>query len=285
VEVGRLLRAARQQSGLSQRALAERAGVSASVVAHAEADDANPPWELVQLLLAAAGHDLQLAPRPELPPGAVEWLWQSTSARLYRALGGRQHHRHDRLHPAWVELGRIATGRCVVLGPELSAAMWLPDRIVEAPSVVSVTANDRWGRPLPTVSALHLRVGPVATAGTVPVGVTVRAEVQAHPPDSPLLRTDPATGRALSAVAALLDAQQRRDRQGRRSAAQKDSRTMVERDFVQSRRRFGRLPEPDPRERRDWRLGGAATFREWMERHGYPLPDDEPEDADDEPGV
>lgn len=256
-----------------------------SVVAHVEGDDANPPWELVQRLLAAAGHDLQLARTPQLPDGAVDWLRLSTSARLYRALGGRLHHRHDRLHPPWVELGRIATGRCVVLGPALSAAIWLPGRLVATPSVVCVTADDRWRRPMARVSALDVSVGPAATTGTIPVGVTVRSEVHAHPPDSPLLHTDPATSRALGAVAALLDAQERRDRQGRRSAAHKDSRVLRERDVVMGRRRFGGLPEPDPRERRDWRLGGAASLREWMAQHGYPLPDDDPAEDEDEPTV
>jgi transcriptional regulator with XRE-family HTH domain len=144
MDVGRLLRAARQQSGLSQRALAERAGVSASVVAHVEADDANPRWDLVQQLLAAAGHDLRLARSEALPDAAEEWLRMSTSARLYRTLGGRMHHLHDRSHPAWVELGRVATGRCVVLGPMLSVGLWLPNRVVLSPQVVCVTDLDVW---------------------------------------------------------------------------------------------------------------------------------------------
>jgi hypothetical protein len=125
------------------------------------------------------------------------------------------------------------------------------------------------------VSALDLSIGPVATTGTVPVGVTHRWEVLAHPPDAPLLHTDPAASRALSAVAALLAERTRRDRQGRRSAAHKDSRSQREFDIVMARRRFGGLPEPDPRERRDWRLGGEASFREWMLQRGYPLPDDD----------
>ena len=252
--------------------------MSASVVAHAEADDANPRWDLVQLLLGATDHDLRLAKPAVLPARAEQWLALSTSARLYRAMGGRMHHRYDRQHPGWTELGRVAAGRCVVLGPALSTGIWIPDHAVDVPQVGCVTDADVWGRPLPPIRHLDLVVGPIATTGTIPVGVTFRSEVLAHPPDAPLLHHDPTTSRALSAVAALLAERERRDRQGRRSAAHKDSRTRREFDFVMARRKWGGLPEPDPRERRDWRLGGEASFREWMLRRGYPLP----EDVDDE---
>ena len=215
---------------------------------------------------------------PALPDGAEDWLRLSTSARLYRALGGQLHHRHDRLHPAWAELGRVATGRGVVLGPELSVGLWLPGRVVAAPQVTCVTDADRWGRPLQEVTALEAKIGPAATIGTIPVGVTHRSEVLAHPPDAPVLHTDPVSSRALSAVADLLAERERRDRQGRRGAAHKDSRSQREFDIVMARRRWGGLPVPDPRERRDWRLGGEASFREWMLRRGYPLLGDDEDD-------
>jgi hypothetical protein len=164
----------------------------------------------------------------------------------------------------------------------VSTAIWLPDRHVTTPRATLVTELDRWGRPPGPSSAWEVQVGPAATSGLIPVGVTHRAEVLAHPPDAPALQSDPWTSRALRAVAALLDDALRRDRQGRRGAAHKDSRTLREIDFVMARRRFGGLPVPDPRERRDWRLGGEASFREWMARRGYPVARDTDIDEDDE---
>jgi transcriptional regulator with XRE-family HTH domain len=50
-----LLRQARARAGLSQRALARRAGTAQSVVARIERGQTNPTWETLERLLAAAG--------------------------------------------------------------------------------------------------------------------------------------------------------------------------------------------------------------------------------------
>jgi transcriptional regulator with XRE-family HTH domain len=57
-EPGALLRAARTKSGLSQRALAERAGTAQSVIARIERGHTSPAWETLKALLRAAGFDL-----------------------------------------------------------------------------------------------------------------------------------------------------------------------------------------------------------------------------------
>ena len=61
-----LLRLARQQAGLSQRALANRAETSQSVVARIELGDTSPTWDTLSRLMGAAGFDLEsrLALRP-----------------------------------------------------------------------------------------------------------------------------------------------------------------------------------------------------------------------------
>jgi len=61
-----LLRQARHQAGLSQRALSQRAATSQSVVARIELGDTSPTWETLSRLVAAAGFDIepQLALRP-----------------------------------------------------------------------------------------------------------------------------------------------------------------------------------------------------------------------------
>jgi len=57
-----LLRQARARAGLSQRALARRAGTAQSVIARIERGQTSPTWETLERLLAAAG----VALRPEL---------------------------------------------------------------------------------------------------------------------------------------------------------------------------------------------------------------------------
>ena len=62
-----LLRQARTRSGLSQRALARRAGTAQSVIARIERGQTSPTWETLERLLAAAGVEL----RPVLEPAVV----------------------------------------------------------------------------------------------------------------------------------------------------------------------------------------------------------------------
>lgn len=76
-----LLKEARRLSGLSQRALAERAGTVQSVVARIELGLASPSVETLVRLLGAAGFELapRLAPKPSLNPADL-----AESARLLR---------------------------------------------------------------------------------------------------------------------------------------------------------------------------------------------------------
>jgi len=60
---GKLLQEARTRAGLSQRALARRAGTTQSVVARIEAGHTSPTWQTLERLLAAV--DLELNPRLE----------------------------------------------------------------------------------------------------------------------------------------------------------------------------------------------------------------------------
>jgi transcriptional regulator with XRE-family HTH domain len=67
-DLPRLLRAARLRAGLSQRALAARAGTTQSVVARIELGEVSPTWGTLVKLLAAAGFrlDAHLAELPVL---------------------------------------------------------------------------------------------------------------------------------------------------------------------------------------------------------------------------
>lgn len=67
LDAGRLLRNARAQSGLTQRALARRAGTAQSVVARIERRQTSPSCDTLARLLNAAGFE----PRTELLPRPV----------------------------------------------------------------------------------------------------------------------------------------------------------------------------------------------------------------------
>jgi transcriptional regulator with XRE-family HTH domain len=57
-----MLRYARRQSGLTQRALAQAAGVPQSTVARIELGQLNPRFDTLDRLLRAAGQSVELAP-------------------------------------------------------------------------------------------------------------------------------------------------------------------------------------------------------------------------------
>ncbi|MGE0157971.1 MAG: multiprotein-bridging factor 1 family protein [Gemmatimonadales bacterium] len=71
---GALVRKAREAAGLSQRALAARAGTAQSVVARIELGRTAPTTDTLERLLHAAGSDLriELVERPVLDPTALD---------------------------------------------------------------------------------------------------------------------------------------------------------------------------------------------------------------------
>lgn len=67
-----LVRRLRVGAGLSQRALAQRAGTSQPAIARYEGGIATPSWETLQRLAAACGWRVGLDPEPLPDPGDVE---------------------------------------------------------------------------------------------------------------------------------------------------------------------------------------------------------------------
>jgi len=67
-----LLRHMRLSAGLSQRALAERAGTSQPAIVRYEGGATTPSWETFQRLAAACGRRLSLAAEIEPDPHDVE---------------------------------------------------------------------------------------------------------------------------------------------------------------------------------------------------------------------
>jgi transcriptional regulator with XRE-family HTH domain len=73
---GELIREARERSGLTQRALAERAGTTQSVVGRIEAGIGSPRVETVEKLLDAAGFRARVALEPIAPEDPVVRAYQ-----------------------------------------------------------------------------------------------------------------------------------------------------------------------------------------------------------------
>ncbi|PYP13412.1 MAG: hypothetical protein DMD54_01055 [Gemmatimonadetes bacterium] len=65
-----LLHEARTRAGLSQRALARRAGTAQSVIARIERGLTSPTWETLERLLAAAGVELRAQLEPPVVVGS-----------------------------------------------------------------------------------------------------------------------------------------------------------------------------------------------------------------------
>jgi transcriptional regulator with XRE-family HTH domain len=63
---------ARRTAGLSQRALAQRAGTSQPAIARYERGTATPSWETMQRLVAACGRQLRLVAEPTVDQHDVE---------------------------------------------------------------------------------------------------------------------------------------------------------------------------------------------------------------------
>jgi transcriptional regulator with XRE-family HTH domain len=67
-----LLRAARRGAGMSQRALARRAGTAQSVIARIERGQTSPSWDTLVGLLNAAGFELTARLDPAAQPHMLD---------------------------------------------------------------------------------------------------------------------------------------------------------------------------------------------------------------------
>jgi transcriptional regulator with XRE-family HTH domain len=265
------LRSARLHAGLSQRQLADAAGVDRRMVDRIEAGVVCPRWDTMETLLGACGLDAIPGNRPDRVDDTDLDFWRlSTTARLYASLGGRLHHRGDSRLGVWLELGRTARRTVVILSPEAGLGVWLPR--YQAPQPLPVLVSAPIDGPAPEHLALEAREEP--PSGLVPVGVTYNHHVLVQAPASLALTVrDPDRAAQLRGVATLLHDRQDLDAQDRRRPAHRSVDLRREQDWVMTRRRFMAVADrgPDARERRDWRLGGEASFRTWLLRHGYPL--------------
>ena len=276
MDAGSAVRAARQQAGLSQRALAEAAGVARSTLADIETGSSSPSWDTVTRLLAAAGLAPGLLPPSQEPDQRDRaFLTHSLSERLNHALSGRAPVRYTPPTAVWTALGRLASRCIAVLDPDAAAGAWLHDHRPQLPLGVSACVVRHGTTPAevdPDLLDVVLVGKPslLPTTGLVPVGVTSIRDVFVPPPLSPVWLGRPDSAR-LRGIGELLDRERPRDLQGRRTMSHRHSSFGREEPLVRMTRAWARdaLVFMDARDRRDWRLGGASSLDEWLHLQGY----------------
>lgn len=86
MDISRLVSSARQQAGLTQQELADRAGTSQPAVARLEGGGGSPSLATVERLLGAAGFDLriELIPRPTRDDPVIEAYKREVDRTLLR---------------------------------------------------------------------------------------------------------------------------------------------------------------------------------------------------------
>ena len=99
-----LLQLARLKAGLSQRELAERAGVPPTMISAYERDKRQPTLETLLRLLRAAGFELRMQLEPYDPHDEV-------LANLETSRTARERARRDRQIDAWRRATPVRTGR------------------------------------------------------------------------------------------------------------------------------------------------------------------------------
>jgi transcriptional regulator with XRE-family HTH domain len=271
MDAAEVFRAVRRRTALSQRGLAERAGVGLTTIAAVEAGTRTPTVAVLTAVLEVAGLELSV----DVPPVELdEWqrthLRLSLTQRLHVALGGDGRPQYGPALPRWQQLVGLAARGDVTLHAALARAMWLPS---EGPVREAEVCAQAWSRGgLPDVPDVVVRPA-CGTHARAPVVVSVSPwRMRVDPPAE--LALDPrfaADRSALRAVARVLHREAARADAGRRARSHRDPAHEAERAHVFHTKRFGRLAMPDPRDTRAWRLHDDASLVQWLRGYGYPV--------------
>ena len=265
-----MLRMARRRAGLSQRAMAARAGVGITTLAAAESGKQEPSLRVVYAVLSVAGLELTVAAPPPPPCRHVlAYLSWSLSARLHMSVGGSGWPKYDRDLPVWRQLQQLSAAGTIFLTGPPAVGLWLPGLLHEAPLPIGLA--DAHGVPPPPSPTpdLAVRVAERPVDCTVSIPLVPRC-LWTPPPAALALRPDCAPWqRALRAVATVLDGNGARDAAGRRVAAHREPARDDETGRLLYARRWSRsLLPPDAVDGRGWRLNDDAGMRAWIEHRG-----------------
>ena len=282
MDPGRVLRQARQEAGLSQRAVALRAGVSARTVAGVEADQHRPSLAVLEALLGACGLELVTQAAVEVPAACTHLrahltlsLSQRISDTISDTISGT-----GRADEVVHGLRLAAEAGVAVLEPVAAAAAWVPGVAWPLPVVVTVfPAAHGWPRrrpqaPAPEVVVLR-RVSAPSPSGLVRVRLPASVlDVHVHSPD--VLARDVScreSRRALAAAARLLDVERGRDAVGRRAPAHRQPDEDGEAWRLSQALRYisGDSPmRPRAVDSRAFRLDAPVSLPQWLDRNGLP---------------
>lgn len=274
VDGAEVLRAVRRREGLSQRALAARAGVAVSTLAAVEAGRRPPSIAVVTAVLAVAGLELAVdLPVPEVTAAGVAHLHRSLEQRLHLAVGGDGRPRHRAQPVAWTELQRLTAQHHVHLHGRTARAVWLHDEPAEPVEACASPRRAGASRPAATSCEAVEVVPPCERRVRRPVRVGVgHWQVSVDPPaDLALDAVHAARRGALRAVARLLHEQAALDAAGRRTRAHRDPDHARERTEVFHTKRFHRLEMPPGHDTRSWRLDDDASLVAWLRRYDHPV--------------
>lgn len=275
MDASEALRTARRRLGVSQRGLAERAGVPASSVAAYESGARSPTAQVLQDLLAVAGVELTLTTRLPAPGEDLQaHLRLGLTPRLHQALGGSGNVRHD-APAAWTQLWELAKRyRAAVVGTA-AVGLWAPMRA--APGPVGVRLGDHRTQTVPPEAVLAAPDLDLVAAGAaqghgggIPVVFRGRRVFVASPGELALDPTCAPWQTQLRVAARLLHDLGGADAAGRRGPAHRDPAHAAEAYRVFHTKRYGQRPMPTDAQLRSWRLDGPVGYREWLVRIGYP---------------
>jgi transcriptional regulator with XRE-family HTH domain len=274
MEDSRTVREARQSAGLSQRAVAARAGIATRTVAGIESGEHRPSLRVLDAVLAACGLELTTQPQTRAASPCrhlVEHLRRSLSQRWGAAAAatGRAGELEEALATAAV-LGDL------VLEPSAGVPLWVPGAALALPVVV--TAHQRLpgdGRRPPGVAADPALVVARVERRPLPAGlvrVRVVGLLDVHAPHPSTLVRDPCcrTWRpALAAAAAAVD-DRGTDNGGRRPPAHRQPDEDGESWRLSHALRYVGGPRPRAQDSRALRLDAPVSLPQWLAENGLP---------------
>ena len=248
MHAGDVLRAARRRHGLSIRAAGLRCGIPRATWAGWESGRTCPSAERLDEVLRALDLDLLLVPRQTEPPGE-----QAVRRHLRRSLAERA--RLALADPLQAVVAACRAHPRLLTGPA-AVGVWVPHVVARGPLPLPPAPD---GAGLVALRLDEPYSGPAARAA-VPT------------PDALLSAGASARWPALATSTRLLRDQSTRDVAGRRLPAHRDPDELREmRDLMHTLTwgGYGQLPVSDL-DSRAWRLDGAASLDELLQRQGFP---------------
>jgi transcriptional regulator with XRE-family HTH domain len=248
MDASHILRAARRDAGLSQRAMALQAGVALRTLSGAESGRSGISAALLDQLLESVGLDVGLVPRLDAEASAElrRHLRLSLTQRLRLALGEPPSVHVPPRTRAWQHLLGLSREGRVVLEGQLATAIWLPIGVVEQITTSTVGDND------------HPSLVPITLVHSSRVWVRPPGELAMPDEQSALLRQ---ADLLLHAHAALDDADRRRPPHRDPDEDDEHWRLLVSKGADQ-------VVRPDARLSRAWRLNAPASLQQQLRASG-----------------